>query len=370
MNAPVISLSRRLRASPFEARSMQGITSASVYNHLVLPTCYESLEADYWHLCEHVQVWDVACQIQVEVLGPDARAFVDYLTPRDVSQCAIGQCIYAPLTDETGGIVNDPLILRLAADRFWLSLSDSDVLLWAKGLALGKGFDVRIFDPNVFPLAVQGPKADELLGRVLGDSIRDLTFFRFIETVIADTPVVVARTGWSGQGGYEIYLQEPAAGIRLWDTLMAAGQALQVRPGCPNLIERVESGLLSYGNDMTSANNPLEAGLDRFFTLGKSADYLGRGALEAIAAEGIRDRLVRLVIGGEPVINPRTVYAIQNARGEDIGMVTSAVCSPRLEQNIGFGYLPSDNCEQGAAVFVITPEGVREAWVADQHWSV
>jgi len=368
MNAPVLSLSRRLRVSPFELRSLQGTKTASVYNHLVLPTCYESLEADYWHLREHVQLWDVACQVQVEVSGPDAMTFMEYLTPRDVSRCAVGQCIYTPLVDECGGIINDPLILRLAEDRFWISLSDSDVLLWAKGLALGKGFDVRIFDPDVFPLSVQGPKADELLSRVLGDAIRELKFFRFMETTIAETPVVVARTGWSGQGGYEIYLREPGAGIRLWDTLADAGDGLQVRAGCPNLIERIESGLLSYGNDMTLANNPIEAGLDRFFKLGKPADYLGRAALEKIAAEGVSSQLSRLIIAGEPVANPRTIYDICNAAGAAMGAVTSAVYSPRLECNIAFGYVPVDATTPGTAVWVMTPAGLREAQVTDAEW--
>ena len=281
----------------------------------------------------------------------------------------MGQCIYTPLIDEAGGIINDPLILRLADDRFWISLSDSDVLLWAKGLALGKGFDVRVFDPDVFPLSIQGPKSADLLSRVLGDTIRELKFFRFIETEIAGTPVVVARTGWSGQGGYEIYLQEPDAGVTLWDTLAAAGEDLEVRPGCPNLIERIESGLLSFGNDMTLANNPLEAGLDRFFKLGKSADYLGRAALEAIAEAGVTQRLVKVVIAGEPIANPRTVYAIQDAAGEDIGTVTSAVYSPNLGKNIGFGYLPADGCEEGRRGTVLTPEGARELRVANDDWS-
>ena len=370
MNAPVLSLSRRLRVSPFEQRSLQGTKSASVYNHLILPTCYESLEADYWHLREYVQLWDVACQVQVEVSGPDALEFMEYLTPRDVSRCAVGQCIYTPLVDECGGIINDPLILRLADDRFWISLSDSDVLLWAKGLALGKGFDVRIVDPDVFPLSIQGPKADELLSRVLGDTIRELKFFRFMETTIAETPVVVARTGWSGQGGYEVYLREPQSGIRLWDTLAEAGQGLGVRAGCPNLIERIESGLLSYGNDMTLANNPIEAGLDRFFKLGKPADYLGRAALEKIAGEGVASRLVRLLIAGEPVANPRTVYPVETESGPGIGSVTSAVYSPRLDTNIAFGYVPVADSEPGTRVWVTTPDGVREACVTDTQWTV
>ena len=369
MNAPVISFSRRLRVSPFELRSLEGSKSASVYNHLVLPTCYESLEADYWHLREHVQLWDVACQVQVEVKGPDAAQFVEYLTPRDVSRCQVGQCIYTPLIDEAGGIINDPLILKLAEDRFWISLSDSDVLLWAKGLALGKGFDVRVFDPDVFPMSIQGPKSADLLSRVLGESIRDLKFFRFVETEIAGTPVVVARTGWSGQGGYEIYLQEPDAGISLWDTLAAAGEDLQVRAGCPNLIERIERGLLSYGNDMTLANNPLEAGLDRFFKLGKSADYLGRDALEAIAEEGVKNRLVKLVIEGPPIANPRTVYKIQGASGEYLGTVTSAVYSPRLCCNIGLGYLPASYSDEVESAAILAPDGARQFRVANDDWS-
>jgi glycine cleavage system aminomethyltransferase T len=236
-------------------------------------------------------------------------------------------------------------------------------------LALGKGFDVRVFDPDVFPMSIQGPKSADLLSRVLGDSIRELKFFRFVETEIAGTPVVVARTGWSGQGGYEIYLQEPDAGVTLWDTLAAAGEDLQVRAGCPNLIERIESGLLSFGNDMTLANNPLEAGLDRFFKLGKSADYLGRAALEAIAEEGVKNRLVKLVIEGEPIANPRTVYTVQGESGENIGTVTSAVYSPRLCCNIGLGYLPVSYCDEGKAAIVLTPQGPRELRIANNDWS-
>jgi len=370
MNAPAITLARRLRASPFEERSISAARTVSVYNHVLLPTSYHSLEEDYWHLREHVQIWDVACQVQVEVVGPDAVALMEYLTPRDVSRCKLGQCMYTPLTDEQGGIVNDPLVLRLAEDRFWMSLSDSDVMLWAKGIALGRGLDVQVFDPDVYPLSIQGPKADELLSRVLGDEIRNLGFFRFIETEIVDTPVVVARTGWSGQGGYEIYLQDPAMGTVLWDALVAAGEGLELRPGCPNLIERIESGLLSFGNDMTLANNPLEAGLDRFFKLGKAADYLGRAALEAIAEAGLKQRMVRLVIQGDPVANPRTVYPIESSAGRGSGSLTSVAFSPRLGFNVALGYVPVADGEVGTAVTVMTPDGVRQARVADNDWSV
>ena len=209
MNSPVLSLSRRLRKSPFEGRSHQGTRAASVYNHVVLPTAYASLEEDYWHLREHVQIWDVACQVQVQIQGPDALRLVEYLTPRDLSKIVPGQCVYAPLIDEQAGIINDPIIVCLAPDRYWLSISDSDVLLWVKGLAIGAGFDVEVTDPNVFPLSLQGPKSETLLSRLVKESLSEVRFFRFIETEIAGIPLVIARTGWSGQGGFELYLDAP-----------------------------------------------------------------------------------------------------------------------------------------------------------------
>ena len=200
MTAPALFLSRRLRKSPFETRSHKGATGASVYNHVVLPSVYASLEEDYWHLREHVQIWDVACQVQVEIKGPEALKLAEYLTPRDLSKIVPGQCMYVPLIDEKAGIINDPIILCLAPDRFWLSISDSDVLLWVKGLAVGAGFDVEVSDPDVFPLSIQGPKSETLLSRLIDEPVGDIRFFRFIETQIAGIPLVIARTGWSGQG--------------------------------------------------------------------------------------------------------------------------------------------------------------------------
>ena len=200
MSSPVLSLSRRLRQSPFEGRSHRGARAASVYNHVVLPTAYASLEEDYWHLREHVQIWDVACQVQVQIQGPDALRLVEYLTPRDLSKIVPGQCVYAPLIDEQAGIINDPIILCLAQDRYWLSISDSDVLLWVKGLAIGAGFDVEVTDPDVFPLSLQGPKSETLLSRLVEEPLSEVRFFRFIETEIAGIPLVIARTGWAARG--------------------------------------------------------------------------------------------------------------------------------------------------------------------------
>lgn len=368
MNSPQLSLSRRLRKSPFETRSHVGATRASVYNHVVLPTVYESLEADYWHLREHVQMWDVACQVQVEVRGPDALKFVEFLTPRDVSKCVPGQCIYAPLLDEHAGVVNDPIILCLSTDRYWLSISDSDVLLWAKGLAAGSGFNVTVHDPDVFPLSLQGPKSETLLRRLIAEPVEDIRFFRFIHTRIADIDLVVARTGWSGQGGFELYLSEPAEGERLWDIIAEAGTDLNLRAGCPNLIDRIETGLLSHGNDVTLANNPIESGLNRFFKMGKDADYLGKQALEKIVAEGTSQQFVRLVFPGDPIANPREYYPLTVSGTAEPGSVTSIIYSPRLGYNVGLGYVPASATAIGTTVTLSLAGGTVSGKIADTDW--
>ena len=370
MNSPVLSLSRRLRKSPFESRSHVGAKAASVYNHVVLPTAYASLEEDYWHLREHVQIWDVACQVQVQVQGPDAHKLVEYLTPRDLSKIVPGQCVYAPLIDDKAGIVNDPIILCLAPDRFWLSISDTDVLLWVKGLALGAGFNAEVSDPDVFPLSIQGPKSETLLGRLIDEPVGDIRFFRFIETKIAGIPLVIARTGWSGQGGFELYLSDSSDGERLWDTVTEAGADLNLRSGCPNLIDRIETGLLSHGNDMTLDNNPIEAGLDRFFKMGKSADYLGREALEKIAASKPDMKFVRIVAQGEPISNPRETYSMTAADGQGDGCVTSITYSPRLKCNVGLGYLAAECANVGREVAISAADRVISAHVANNDWAI
>ncbi|MEK9919801.1 MAG: dimethylsulfoniopropionate demethylase [Luminiphilus sp.] len=368
MNTPLLSLSRRLRKSPFEARSHVGARAASVYNHVVLPTTYASLEEDYWHLREHVQIWDVACQVQVQVQGPDAHRLMEFLTPRDLSSIVPGQCVYAPLIDECAGIVNDPIILCLAPDRFWLSISDTDVLLWVKGLALGGGYDVQVTDPNVFPVSIQGPKSEALLSRLIDDPLGDIRFFRFIETQIEDIPLVVARTGWSGQGGFELYLSAPSEGERLWDLIVEAGADLDLRAGCPNLIDRIETGLLSHGNDMTLNENPIEAGLDRFFKIGKSADYLGREALERIIKNGPDRRMTRLIALGDPIPNPRETYPITLDGVKNAGYVTSITYSPRLECNVGLGYVPPEAAVTGTTLLIETPAGRVKGQIANKDW--
>ena len=240
--------------------------------------------------------------------------------------------------------------------------------MWAKGLAVGGGFDVEVHDPDVFPLSLQGPKSETLLSRLIAEPVEDIRFFRFIHTRIDNIDLVVARTGWSGQGGFELYLSEPAEGERLWDIVVAAGADLHLRSGCPNLIDRIETGLLSHGNDVTLANNPIESGLNRFFKMGKTADYLGKQALEKIVAEGTAQQFVRLVFSGDPIANPREYYPLSVSGTAELGQVTSVIYSPRLGHNVGLGYVPASATAVGTSVTLSLPSGTVSGNIADKDW--
>jgi len=362
-------LSRRLRQSPFEQRVIeQGAKAFTLYNSMTLPQLFDTLENDYTHLCEHVQIWDVACERQVEIVGPDAVRLVELITPRDISKCAIGQCMYAPLCDEHGGIINDPIILKLAEDRYWLSIADSDVNLWVRGVAYGRGFDVRVFEPDVSPLAIQGPKADDLMAEVVGEHTRDIKFFWFVDEEVAGTPVKIARSGWSGQGGFEIYLQDSAKGLDLWDLFWEAGQKFNIRSGGPNLIERLETGLKSYGSDMTLESNPIEAALEKFIDLDKEAECMSRDALQKIAAEGPKQRLVSLAIDGEKLDLQRSTWPVLDNAGNEVGMVTSQSWSPKFNNILSFAVVATEHAGVGSELTVDADGELRTAMVRDARW--
>lgn len=363
LKRPFISIAPRVRKTPFHNANMRhGVQAFTVYNHMLLPTVFESLEADYWHLINGVTVWDVAGERQVEIQGPDAAYLVQLMTPRNLSKTKIGQCKYVPIIDENGGILNDPVLLKLAEDRYWLSLADSDILLYAKGLAIGKGLDVTIHEPDVSPLAIQGPKAVDVATAVLGDWVRDLRFFWFKEFMLDDIPLIVARSGWSKQGGFELYLRDGSKGDKLWDIVWQAGQPFGIKPAAPNLIERIESGLLSYGNDMTIENNPFEIGLEKYCDLDQEAEFIGKAALKQIKAEGIKQKLVGLFIDGEKIAGSEEFWSL-NADGEVAGRITSITYSPRLDKNIAIGVVPIAFAELGTELTAVTPTGDRRATV-------
>lgn len=343
--------------SPYWQRTVEaGCKSWDLYNHMLIPTFYEDDEKEYWHLLEHVTLWDVAVERQVEITGPDAAAFTQLLTCRDLSRCAVGQCKYAPLIAPDGGIVNDPILLRLGEDHFWLSLADSDALLYAKGVQAFAGLDVVLREPDVSPLQVQGPKSKPLIRDLFGDDVMNLRYYWCVETELDGIPVVVSRTGWTGEVGYEIYLRDSSRGLELWDRLMAAGEPYQIRAIAPSEQRRIEAGIFNYGNDMTIENNPLEiTGMERLVEL--SADFVGKRALEKIAAQGVRRKLVGVVFGGEPFRMWLEDFWPVRRDGRVIGKLTSAGRSFRLEKNIGYAWVPVELAGPDTELELVSPDG-------------
>lgn len=364
----MISLSRRLRRTPFsEGVEAAGVKGYTIYNHMRLPTVFRSIEEDYRHLKEAVQVWDVACERQVEIRGPDAARLVQMLTPRDLRGMLPGQCYYVPIVDETGGMLNDPVAVKLAEDRWWISIADSDLLFWVKGIAYGYRLDVLVNEPDVSPLAVQGPKSEELMARVFGDKIRDVRFFRFGHFDFQGRDLVVARSGYSKQGGFEIYVEGSDIGMPLWNALMEAGRDLDVHAGCPNLIERIEGGLLSFGNDMTSENTPHECGLGRFCNTNTAIGCVGRDALLRVAQEGPVRQIRPIEIHGDKVPVCGDLWPVMDG-DLHVGNISSAAWSPDFNTNVAIGMVRMTHWNAGTEVDVITPEGVRPATVHETFW--
>lgn len=368
MVTPLLSISRRTRQTPFSKRlGENGVKAYTVYNHMLLPTVFESLEADCRHLKTDVQVWDVACERQVEVRGPDAARLLQMLTPRNLGKMAFGQCLYTPMVDETGGMLNDPVTLKLADDRYWVSIADSDLLLWIKGLAYGLGLRVEVDEPDVSPLAIQGPKSDDLAARVFGEAVRDIGFFRFAVLEFQGHDLMVSRSGYSKQGGFEIYVDGGHLGEPLWDALFAAGKDLNVRAGGPNLIERIEAGLLSYGNDMTRQNTPYECGLGKFCHNQNDIEFVGRDALLRHAAEGPARQIRSLAIAGEALPPCRSAWPVYG-NGQRAGQVTSATWSADFQTNVAIGMIEQAHWQDGARLEVETPDGMRSTTVKEKSF--
>lgn len=369
MVAPLISPSRRLRRTPFsEGVEAAGVKAYTVYNHMLLPTVFRSVEEDYHHLKSAVQVWDVSVERQVELRGPDAARLMQMLTPRDLRGMLPGRCFYVPIVDETGGMLNDPVAVKLAEDRWWISVADSDLLYWVKGIANGYRLDVLVDEPDVSPLAVQGPKAEDLVARIFGDAVREVKFFRFGMFSFQGRDLVVARSGYSKQGGFEIYVEGGDIGMPLWHALMEDGADLDVRAGCPNGIERIESGLLSYGNDMTDDNTPHECGLGRFCDTQTAIGCIGRDALLRVAKEGPVQQIRAIEIEGDAVPGCDRVWPLMAGK-KRVGQVTSAAWSPDHKTNVAIGMVRMTHWDAGTRLTVEAPDGVREALVHEDFWA-
>ena len=356
----------QIRKSPyFDATVRWGATGFSVYNHMYIPRDFGNPEQNFWNLVNDAILCDVAVERQVEITGPDAAKFVQMLTPRDLSKMAVGQCKYILITNADGGILNDPILLRLAENHFWISLADSDILLWAQGVAIHSGMDVHICEPDVSPLQLQGPKSGLIMQELFGDSILDLKYYWLREVELDGIPLIVSRTGWSSELGYEIYLRDSAYGDTLWERIMAAGLPHGLKPGHTSSIRRIEGGMLSYHADADISTNPFELGYDRLVNLDIEAEFIGKAALRRIKEAGPRRKQIGLVIDCAPLQGPNTTFWVITQDGAEIGKVTSAVYSPRLEQNIALAMVGAEHAVTGAKVEVVTKSGPTPATIVD-----
>ncbi|WP_170418349.1 glycine cleavage T C-terminal barrel domain-containing protein [Ruegeria sp. HKCCA5763] len=347
-----ISPSTRLRTSPFyEATLADGVCAMTTYNHMLMPTSYGSPEEEYWRIINDVSMWDVAVERQVQLKGPDAGRLAQILAPRDLSKCKMGQGKYVPLCNHHGVLINDPILLKLDQDRYWLSIADSNIWFWAEAVARERGLDVEVSEPDVSPLAVQGPKAETVVASIFGDWVRDLKYFWFRETEIDGIPVAVARSGWSKQGGFEIYLMDSAKGTALWNIVKEAGQPHGIGPGNPNWSERVESGLVSYGGDTDGQTNPYEVRMGKYVDLHVPDDTIGIDALRRIADEGPKRHQLGVVLDAGSPANPEFTWNDIEKGGVKIGDLTTCAWSFRMKKNIGFA-LVSVDAEPGDRVTV------------------
>ena len=354
----------QIRKSPyFDATVKWGATGFSVYNHMYIPRDFGDPEKNFWNLINDAILCDVAVERQVEITGPDASEFIQLLTPRDLSTLSIGQCKYVLITNNEGGLLNDPVLLRIAENHYWLSLGDSDILLWAQGVAVNSGLNVTIREPDVSPLQLQGPKSIEIMKVLFGEEIINIKYYWLIETELNGIPLVISRTGWSSELGYEIYLRDGSRGNELWELIMEAGKQFNLQPGHTSSIRRIEGGMLSYHADADINTNPFELGLDRLVNLDNDNKFIGKEALIKIKEKGIKRKQVGIVIDSDPLEGPNTTFWPILKNNKNIGKVTSAVYSPRLKENIALGMVSIENSEIDNSFEIKMPESNNKAQV-------
>lgn len=353
-------LNPRIKKSPFFEKAVEyGATEFHPYNGMWMPVGYDSPVNEYWNVLERASLWDVGVQKCVEIAGPDAEAFMQLLTPRDITTIEPGRCAYVFLTNQDGGVLNDPVMLRIAEDRFWLSTADSDMYLWAKGVSAFSGHEVEIATPHVYPMQLQGPRSAEIMVDVFGEEILDLRYYWWMRSSVDGIDVVISRTGYSSELGYEVYLLGEARGGELWEILMTAGKPYGISPGSPNRIRRIEGGVLDYASDITPDENPLELGLDRLIAW--DTDFLGKAALEKVRDEGVRRRLIGLFLDGPALQKNNEHRWPVTSASTKVGFVTNAVHSPRLDRNVAFAMIDVPFDANDTVLTVETVEGARSA---------
>ena len=365
----LLTISSRIRKSPYyKSTRRYGAKSFTIYNKMYMPTSYTSPVEEYWSLINDVTMWDVSCERQIEITGPDAHKLVQFLTPRNVSNCKVGHCLYVVLTHEQGGIVNDAILLRIGPEQFWISPGDGDVLLWIAGVAVNSGMNVNISEPDVSPLQIGGPKAPKVMNNLFGDWVLNLGYYHAQETTLNGIPLIVARTGWSGELSYELYLRDGKRGDELWELVFNSGKKHNIVPIAPSQMRSIEGGILSYGQDITWNDNPYVVGLDRLVNLEQSDNFIGKTALKKIKKEGPKRKLVGVEIQGDPIMSPPEHLWSIYEDSSVIGHVTRCGYSPRLEKNIGYANIPIKYSNIGSKVTVSSPTGDFLATVCKMPW--
>ena len=364
-----VVFSPRVRKSPyFDSTMKYGAQAFSIYNHMYMPVSFEGTVEDYKNLLNGVQLWDVGVERQVQIKGPDAESLSQFLTPRNIKKCSKGQAMYAPFLDFKGGFINDPVMLKIDDDCYWFSLADGDALLWVQGIAAGYKFDVDIDEPDVSPLQVQGPNSTKLMAKVFGDWVNDLGFYRFKEVNHEGIPMVIARMGYSTELCYELFLQDQSKGDELWGILWQAGQNLNISAGSPNIILRLEGGILSYLADMNRTNNPYEVGLDWMVDLDQEDDFIGKEALLEINLKGPAKKLMGVEIQGDPITAFNEEHWPVLIDGKTVGSMNALVYSPRLDKNIGYTILDIKHAKSGEEIIIFSPEKELRAITVDLPW--
>ena len=368
-NKPLIGIGTRIRKSPYyDSNIKYGVKGFTIYNKMYLPTGFDDPEKEYESLINDVTFGDFAAERQIEISGPDAYDFIKYIQPRNLEKCQIGYCKYIILTDNEGGIINDACLLRLEDDKFWISPGDGDVILWLQGLAINSGMNVSIHEPDVSPLQISGPKSGKLIQKLFDGEHDDLGYYKARKTSLDNIPMVIARTGWSGELSYELYLQDGSLGNDLFEKVYDAAKEFNGRVIAPNTIRTIEGGILSYGSDFDRSHNPFTIGFDRLVDLDQKNDFIGKDALRKIKERGLTEKLVGIELEGDPIMKAPENFWTVKSNNLKVGRVSRAFFSPRLEKNIALAIVDIDNAEEGTSVVVETPNGDLNSIVVSLPW--
>ena len=366
----LIGIGTRIRKSPyFDSTLKYGVTGFTVYNKMYLPTGFSNPEKEYLSLINDVTFGDFAAERQVEVSGPDAFNFIRYINPRNLSKCNIGDCKYIILTGPDGGIINDACLIKLEEEKFWISPGDGDVLLWLQGLAMNSGMNVIIHEPDVSPLQISGPKAGRLIQKLFDGQHDDLGYYKAQQTSLENIPMVIARTGWSGELSYELYLQDRKLGNQLFELVYEAAKEFNGAAIAPNNIRTIEGGLLSYGSDFSREHNPFTIGLDRLVDVDQDIDFIGKDALKKIKKNGPSSKLIGVEMDGNPINKvPENFWPVLDENGKKVGRLSRCFYSPRLKKNIGLAIVDTPSSEEGNKLIIDSPLIKYNAVISKLPW--